>query len=113
MAEDRVQQALDTACDESVNEKRQELIAAGQSDESFDEDSYYNQMLKKHQKRAERVSLVLDLVVIVEVIVRSVYSGIDRYAFEAVPSGFDDHLVGALQAAAMFYIRGGRPPWTG
>lgn len=55
MAEDRVQQALDTACDESVNEKRQELIAAGQSDESFDEDSYYNQMLKKHQKRAERV----------------------------------------------------------
>lgn len=55
MGEDRIQQALETACNESVNEKRQELIAAGQSDESFDEDSYYNQMLKKHQKRAERV----------------------------------------------------------
>lgn len=55
MGEDRVQQALETACNESVNEKRQELIAAGQSDESFDEDSYYNQMLRKHQKRAQRV----------------------------------------------------------
>uniref|UniRef100_A0A1Q3FGU4 Putative glycerol-3-phosphate acyltransferase 1 mitochondrial n=2 Tax=Culex tarsalis TaxID=7177 RepID=A0A1Q3FGU4_CULTA len=55
MGEDRIQQALETACNESVNEKRQELIAAGQSDESFDEDSYYNQMLKKHQKRAERI----------------------------------------------------------
>lgn len=55
LGEDRVQQALETACTESVNEKRQELTAAGQSDESFDEDSYYNQMLKKHHKRAQRV----------------------------------------------------------
>lgn len=55
MGEERVQQALETACNESVNEKRQELTAAGQSDESFDEDTYYNQMLKKHQKRAQRV----------------------------------------------------------
>lgn len=55
LGEDRVQQALETACTESVNEKRQELTAAGQSDDSFDEDSYYNQMLKKHQKRAQRV----------------------------------------------------------
>lgn len=55
MAEDRVQQALEMACNESVNDKRQELISSGQSDESFDEDSYYNQMIKKHQKRAEKV----------------------------------------------------------
>lgn len=55
LGEDRVQQAMETACNESVNEKRQELIAAGEGDESFDEDSYYNQMLKKHQKRAQKV----------------------------------------------------------
>lgn len=55
LSEDRVQQAMETACNDSVNEKRQELIAAGEGDESFDEDSYYNQMLKKHQKRAHKV----------------------------------------------------------
>lgn len=55
LGEDRVQQALEMACNDSVNEKRQELIDAGEGDDSFDEDSYYNQMLKKHQKRAKKI----------------------------------------------------------
>ena len=59
---------LETACYESANEKRQELIASGQSDESFDEDSYYNEMFKKLQMRAERVSGVVLVCVVIVVV---------------------------------------------
>ncbi|EAT41268.1 AAEL007080-PA [Aedes aegypti] len=55
LGEERVQQALETAAKESVNEKRQELLDAGQSDDTFDEDAYYNETMRKHEKRAHRV----------------------------------------------------------
>lgn len=55
LGEERVQQALETAAKESVNEKRQELLDAGQSDDTFDEDAYYNEAMRKHEKRAHRV----------------------------------------------------------
>lgn len=55
LGEERVQLALETAAKESVNEKRQELLDAGQSDDSFDEDAYYNQTMLKHEKRAQKV----------------------------------------------------------
>lgn len=58
LGEERVQQALETAAKESVNEKRQELLDAGQSDDTFDEDAYYNETMRKHEKRAHRVSHV-------------------------------------------------------
>lgn len=55
IGEERVQQALETAAKESVNEKRQELSAAGESDDSFDEDAYYNEAMRKTEKRAQKV----------------------------------------------------------
>uniref|UniRef100_A0A182QUZ3 Phospholipid/glycerol acyltransferase domain-containing protein n=1 Tax=Anopheles farauti TaxID=69004 RepID=A0A182QUZ3_9DIPT len=54
LPDERVQEALDTAAKESINDKRAELGLA-ENDESFDEDSYYNQMLRKHEKRAEKI----------------------------------------------------------
>ncbi|XP_065087386.1 glycerol-3-phosphate acyltransferase 1, mitochondrial isoform X3 [Ochlerotatus camptorhynchus] len=55
LGEERVQQALEMAAKESVNEKRQELLAAGESDDSFDEDTYYNEVMRTNEKRANRV----------------------------------------------------------
>lgn len=55
LAEERVQQALEMAAKESVNEKRQEILAAGESDDSFDEDAYYNEVMRKNEKRASKV----------------------------------------------------------
>lgn len=57
LGEERVQQALETAAKEAVNEKRQELMAAGKGDDSFDEDAYYNEVMHKCEKRADRVLL--------------------------------------------------------
>lgn len=58
MGEERVQEALETVAKESVNEKRQELLDAGQSDESFDEDACYNETMRIQAKRAQKVSHV-------------------------------------------------------
>lgn len=55
LGEERVQQALEMASKESVNEKRQEILAAGESDDSFDEDAYYNAVMRKHENRANKV----------------------------------------------------------
>ncbi|XP_055542737.1 glycerol-3-phosphate acyltransferase 1, mitochondrial isoform X2 [Wyeomyia smithii] len=54
MCEDRVQQALETAAKESVNEKRQELGEA-ETEDLFDEDAFYNQAMKNHERRAQKV----------------------------------------------------------
>lgn len=54
MPDERVQEALDVAVKESINEKRAELGVA-ENDESFDEDSYYTDMLRKHEKRAGKI----------------------------------------------------------
>ncbi|XP_062533721.1 glycerol-3-phosphate acyltransferase 1, mitochondrial isoform X2 [Armigeres subalbatus] len=55
MGEERVQEALETVAKESVNEKRQELLDAGQSDDSFDEDACYNETMRIQAKRAQKV----------------------------------------------------------
>ncbi|XP_058450129.1 glycerol-3-phosphate acyltransferase 1, mitochondrial isoform X2 [Malaya genurostris] len=54
LSEDRIKQALEIAATESVNEKRQEL-GNNENDESFDEDAFYNQSLKAHEKRAGKI----------------------------------------------------------
>lgn len=53
MGEERVQQSLECAAKESVNEKREELGA--NADDSFDEDTFYNEVMKKHEKRAHKI----------------------------------------------------------
>ncbi|XP_055585348.1 glycerol-3-phosphate acyltransferase 1, mitochondrial [Uranotaenia lowii] len=56
LGDERVQQSLETAAKESVNEKRAELgLRAESPDESFDEDAYYNEAMQKHEKRAEKI----------------------------------------------------------
>ncbi|XP_058811854.1 glycerol-3-phosphate acyltransferase 1, mitochondrial isoform X3 [Topomyia yanbarensis] len=54
LGEERVQEALEIAATESVNEKRQEL-GADENDDSFDEDAFYSKALKAHEKRAEKI----------------------------------------------------------
>uniref|UniRef100_A0AAG5CV71 Phospholipid/glycerol acyltransferase domain-containing protein n=1 Tax=Anopheles atroparvus TaxID=41427 RepID=A0AAG5CV71_ANOAO len=54
LPDERVQEALDLAVKESINEKRAELGVA-ENDESFDEDSYYSEMLRKHERRAGKI----------------------------------------------------------
>lgn len=53
MGEDRVQQAIEKAAKEAVDEKRQGLSPS--EDELFDEDKHYNEAVKKHEKRAQMV----------------------------------------------------------
>uniref|UniRef100_A0A182RZD1 Phospholipid/glycerol acyltransferase domain-containing protein n=1 Tax=Anopheles funestus TaxID=62324 RepID=A0A182RZD1_ANOFN len=54
LPDERVQEALDMAVKESINEKRAELGLA-ENDESFDEDSYYSKMLQNHERRAGKI----------------------------------------------------------
>ncbi|XP_053682583.1 glycerol-3-phosphate acyltransferase 1, mitochondrial isoform X2 [Sabethes cyaneus] len=54
MCDDRVHQGLETAAKESVNEKRQEL-GGSETEDSFDEDAFYNQAMKNHEKRAQKI----------------------------------------------------------
>ncbi|XP_053671320.1 glycerol-3-phosphate acyltransferase 1, mitochondrial [Anopheles nili] len=54
LPDERVQEALDVAVKESINDKRVELGLA-ENDESFDEDSYYSEMLRKHDQRAGKI----------------------------------------------------------
>ncbi|XP_035901980.1 glycerol-3-phosphate acyltransferase 1, mitochondrial isoform X5 [Anopheles stephensi] len=54
LPDERVQEALDMAAKESINDKRAELGVA-ENDESFDEDSYYSAMLRNHERRAGKI----------------------------------------------------------
>ncbi|XP_055616863.1 glycerol-3-phosphate acyltransferase 1, mitochondrial isoform X2 [Toxorhynchites rutilus septentrionalis] len=54
MSDERVQHALETAAKESVDEKRQEL-GTSESDDTFDEDRFYNETMRKNQKRAQKI----------------------------------------------------------
>ncbi|KAJ6637883.1 Glycerol-3-phosphate acyltransferase 1, mitochondrial [Pseudolycoriella hygida] len=56
---ERLRDAIEQAAKEAVSEKKQLLRETDSSDETFDEHSYYVEMLKKHEQRAKR--LILDM----------------------------------------------------
>ncbi|XP_052869572.1 glycerol-3-phosphate acyltransferase 1, mitochondrial [Anopheles cruzii] len=54
LPDDRVLEALELTAKEATNEKRAQLGLA-EDDESFDEDSYFNEMHHKHEQRAQKI----------------------------------------------------------
>ncbi|XP_035780299.1 glycerol-3-phosphate acyltransferase 1, mitochondrial-like isoform X2 [Anopheles albimanus] len=54
LPDERVLEALETTAKEATNEKRSELGLA-ENDESFDEDSYYNEIYHRQERRAQKI----------------------------------------------------------
>lgn len=56
MHDERLRDAIEQAAQDAVNEKKAMLQDASES-ENFDENSYYCEMLKQHEKRAKKILL--------------------------------------------------------
>lgn len=52
---ERLRDAIEQAAKEAVSEKKQMLRETDTTDDTFDEHSYYVEMLKKHEQRAKRL----------------------------------------------------------